>query len=76
MGEATAPWIWTREGDAGRAREIVAEWNNARRKTKRTTTEDIAFPCPECSITLTFPTASRGHVEICPSCTSYVDVPD
>ncbi len=79
LGEATAPRLWVREGDSGRAREIVNEVNNPRRESGRLSArddEDVEFPCQECGIMLTFPAASRGFVETCPACGNYVDVPD
>ncbi len=63
MGEATAPRIWVREGDLGRAREIVNEVNNRRREPGPVSARDddnVEFPCQECGIRLTFPATSRG----------------
>ena len=37
--------------------------------------ETIAFACQECGKSITFPADRGGHVEECPECGSYVDVP-
>jgi membrane protease YdiL (CAAX protease family) len=79
MGEATAPRVWVREGDLRRAREIVNDVSDRRRAAGRFPArddDDIAFPCQECGVRITFPATSRGHVEICPACGNYVDVPE
>ncbi len=36
---------------------------------------EITFACQECGRGITLPAARRGHVETCPGCGSYVDVP-
>ncbi len=36
----------------------------------------ITFSCEECNAEITFPGNRRGHVETCPKCQEYVDVPD
>jgi membrane protease YdiL (CAAX protease family) len=37
---------------------------------------NITFVCHECDKRITFPGERRGHVETCPYCCAYVDVPD
>ena len=37
--------------------------------------EVITFACQECGKSITFPGERGGHVEVCPECGSYVDVP-
>ena len=37
--------------------------------------EAITFACQECGKSITFPAYSGGHVEVCPECGRYVDVP-
>lgn len=37
--------------------------------------KDIAFACHECGKAIAFPGERRGHVETCPHCSNYVDVP-
>jgi uncharacterized protein len=37
--------------------------------------EDITFACQECGKSITFPAYCAGHVEVCPECGRYVDVP-
>jgi membrane protease YdiL (CAAX protease family) len=36
---------------------------------------DVAFACQECGKQVAFPADRGGHVEICPHCGEYVDVP-
>jgi hypothetical protein len=36
----------------------------------------IPFACQSCGKNITFPGERGGHVEICPYCNEYVDVPD
>ncbi|MGO8744617.1 MAG: type II CAAX prenyl endopeptidase Rce1 family protein [Thermoguttaceae bacterium] len=36
----------------------------------------VTFACEECGESITFPAERCGHVETCPSCGAYVDVPD
>jgi membrane protease YdiL (CAAX protease family) len=35
----------------------------------------VTFACVECGASITFPAARQGHVETCPHCGEYVDVP-
>ena len=37
--------------------------------------DDVTFACQECGKGITFPVERRGHVETCPHCRRYVDVP-
>jgi membrane protease YdiL (CAAX protease family) len=37
---------------------------------------DIAFACQACGKQIVFPVERGGHVEVCPLCGEYVDVPD
>jgi membrane protease YdiL (CAAX protease family) len=37
--------------------------------------EEITFACQECGKDITMPGERRGHVEVCPHCDAYVDVP-
>jgi membrane protease YdiL (CAAX protease family) len=39
------------------------------------TVAEIAFACEECGRSVTFPGQRGGHVETCPHCGSYLDVP-
>ena len=36
---------------------------------------DVTFACQECGKSIAFPDEFRGHVETCPDCGEYVDVP-
>jgi membrane protease YdiL (CAAX protease family) len=71
FGEATAPRIQVREGDTGRAREIIEDLSRSPVNDR-----DITFACEECGKNVTFPGQRRGHVEVCPYCNSYLDVPE
>lgn len=59
------------------AREATDEERDgpARRAESRKN-EDVAFACQECGKTITLAGDRRGHVEMCPHCAGYVDVPD
>lgn len=70
------PRLLTREGDAGRAREIIADWIRRRSAAESAATADVVFRCHGCGISLSFPASSRGFVETCPACGVDVDVPD
>jgi hypothetical protein len=78
LGETTSPRLWVREGDSGRAREIIDQVTRRRTSGQLPARddEDVEFHCQECGILLTFPATSRGFVETCPACGNYVDVPD
>ena len=81
LGQSIAPRIWVREGDAGRAREIIEEYASQPRQERSGASDDdqsqdVAFFCEECRNGVIFPNSRRGHVETCPHCGSYVDVPD
>ncbi len=84
LGATLAPRVWVREGDARRAREII-ETHSGRPRAKRgkpsgpggrPNTENVTFACQECGKSVTFGVWRCGHVENCPHCGSYVDVPD
>ena len=81
LGEATAPRIWVREGDSRRARELIEECTGQLQQAgddldTDDEPEEIAFLCEECERYVAFPAWRRGHVETCPHCGNYVDVPD
>ena len=84
LGATLAPRIWVREGDAGLAREII-ETHSGRPPAERakpsgfegrSDAENVTFACQECGKSITFAASRRGHVENCPHCGSYVDVPN
>ena len=37
--------------------------------------DDVSLQCPKCEAQIWFPSERRGHVEECPECGAYVDVP-
>lgn len=61
LGQVTAPRIWVREADVGRAREIVRQYEALRRSGAP---EDDATPwtCPQCGEEV------EGSFEICWNC--------
>jgi len=62
--------------DADRANRILERSQAARTPpADEAPEENIAFACQECGKTITFPGERRGHVEVCPHCGGYVDVP-
>jgi rubrerythrin len=82
LGQTLAPRIWVREGDARRAREIIEECASQSHQESDEfaeddeQAEDVTFPCQRCGRSIAFPAQRRGHVETCPNCGHYVDVPD
>jgi membrane protease YdiL (CAAX protease family)/predicted RNA-binding Zn-ribbon protein involved in translation (DUF1610 family) len=42
----------------------------------RTGDESVTFACQECGENITLPSERCGHVESCPACGAFVDVPD
>jgi membrane protease YdiL (CAAX protease family) len=62
--------------DVKRAGEILQRAQPAKAETEgQLPEEDITFACQECGKKITFPGERRGHVETCPECGSYIDVP-
>ncbi len=39
-------------------------------------TDEVTMVCEECGKSISFPARRRGHVETCPCCFNYVDVPE
>ncbi len=78
----TAPRVFTREGDAGRARELLQPWMNRPHRSagpataERAGPDEVVLRCPDCGIRLSFSLSSRGFVETCPACGADVDDPD
>jgi membrane protease YdiL (CAAX protease family) len=62
--------------DAQRAAEILDRHRTAHTPSENEPLqEDVVFACQECGKTIAFPGERRGHVEVCPHCGRYVDVP-
>jgi membrane protease YdiL (CAAX protease family) len=62
--------------DVDRAGEILQRAQPVKAETEGDLPdEDITFACQECGKKITFPGERRGHVETCPECGSYIDVP-
>jgi membrane protease YdiL (CAAX protease family) len=62
--------------DADQASEILEQYQASRMNPQEDLSEEpITFACQECGKSITFPGERGGHVEICPDCGSYVDVP-
>lgn len=63
--------------DVDQARKILEPYQASRTKTRgEFPEEDVSFACQVCGKSITFPGERRGHVETCPHCDNYVDVPD
>lgn len=63
--------------DVDQAGEILASCQTSKMPMQEEVPEEsIIFACQECGKSITFPAERRGHVETCPECFSYVDVPD
>lgn len=63
--------------DAERAAKILEDYEASQKKPPaKTGKENVTFACQECGDRITFPADRCGHVENCPSCGAYVDVPD
>jgi membrane protease YdiL (CAAX protease family) len=62
--------------DADRAIDILAKYKaEERASTGDMTGKDMTFACQNCKETISFAGDRAGHVEVCPKCGSYVDVP-
>jgi len=57
--------------DADQARKILEDY----RTPKDNAAHSVTFACEECGQSITFPRERCGHVETCPACDAYVDVP-
>ena len=82
--------VLVRRGDLRRAESILAavrqdrssrqatdgEADQSTRRAHGRGEEDVRFLCEECGESIVFPAQRRGHVETCPNCGDYVDVPD
>ena len=65
------------QSDAKRATEILAQHRAAKTKAQEGfPKEDVTFACQDCGKSITFPGERRGHVEECPYCGNYIDVPE
>ena len=63
--------------DAERATEILEQHCASKTKPpQELPEEDVTFACQDCGKSITFPGERRGHVETCPECGGYVDVPE
>ena len=60
-----------------RRRMILEHYQASKKNLARELCEEsVTFACQECGKSVTFPTESCGHVESCPSCGAFVDVPN
>jgi hypothetical protein len=65
--------------DAARAKAVLAKLQAEAQPPDSDADADdegVAFNCPTCKAEIWFPSDRRGHVEVCPECGAYVDVPD
>ena len=64
--------------DADRAKEVLAEFGDQsepQTDNADDSGDDVCLKCPACEAEICFPSERRGHVETCPKCGTYVDVP-
>ncbi len=65
--------------DVDRANEVIATLK-AESEPQTADADDsgdrVSLVCPQCKADLSFPSERRGHVEVCPECGAYVDVPE
>lgn len=64
--------------EAARAEAVLAELREAAQSPAADAEGDdggVSFHCPSCNAEIWFPSDRRGHVEECPECGNYVDVP-
>jgi membrane protease YdiL (CAAX protease family) len=63
--------------DADRARKLLDEYRTLKADVDENLSgKEVTFACQGCGKSITFPGERCGHVEVCPHCGSYVDVPD
>jgi rubrerythrin len=71
--------------DADRAKEVLASFKTDSQpetvdgdvsKSDSESDEEVYLTCSECGAEVGFPFERRGHVEVCPECGAYVDVPE
>ncbi|MEI8375484.1 MAG: hypothetical protein WCJ35_21905 [Planctomycetota bacterium] len=66
--------------DAARATEVLAtfeaESQSDAPKKSFFLDDGASLNCPKCRAAIWFPSERRGHVEVCPECEAYVDVPE
>jgi predicted RNA-binding Zn-ribbon protein involved in translation (DUF1610 family) len=67
--------------DVEAAKEVLATLEveaqaNAEATEADESDDDVCLACPKCGAEVCFPSERRGHVEECPECGGYVDVPE
>ena len=85
LPEIHKPQVWVDRSSLDRAKPVLDDYErrsiergetNFNEVTAKGTLSGITFLCEECGKRMTFPAQRRGHVETCPHCGSYVDVPE
>lgn len=64
------------ESDAPRAAEILSRHRAQSAPAAEQAAGEIRFACQDCGRSIAFGADRRAHVETCPECGAYVDVPD
>ena len=65
------------DSDADNAEAALEQFKPFRRKPlEQRSKEGVTFACQECGKNVTFPQDRCGHVETCPHCGEYLDVPE
>jgi len=65
--------------DAARAKDVLADLpaeSQSPASGAEAADDGVSFNCPTCKAEIWFPSDRRGHVEECPECGAYVDVPE
>jgi len=62
--------------DVTQANEVLATLNAGAQPQTNDSDDGVSLECPECKAGIWFPSERRGHVEVCPECGAYVDVPE
>lgn len=88
LPEIHKPQVWVDRSSLDRAKPLLDDYErrsiereereeaDSNEVTASETLSPVAFVCEECGKSITFPAQRRGHVETCPHCGSYVDVPE
>ncbi len=65
-------------GDVDRARELLRDHFDARRRAERSAASGMTLnaTCEECGKTSPFPAVQMGSVQTCPHCSAYLDLPE
>jgi len=81
LPEIHKPQVWIDQTDVEQAQPLLQQYEiqqHERREADRTSDsqlERIDVICEDCGTSTSFSAQQRGTVQVCPRCSSYVDVP-